>query len=333
MKSFGIGGILVALTLAVVLPGLVLAQSAGGAACLQITPGARADAMGRADVALASDATAIWWNPAALAYRTDKVISLMHTQLVPDLANDVYYENLGYAMHVPGWGGLGASLIYLTYGTSTAVDINGDAKGDFTSWEISPQIALGTELTPGVAVGVTLKYVYIMLAPDWATQGLGKGNGDSFGADLGLLLRSKALLPSFPLPISIGINVQNLGPNISFISQDQADPMPRNLKAGIGVQLLNSTDLKGTVAYDYNKSLVYSDEKPVHNMGAELSYKDFIAARLGYIYDKQGDIMDMTFGAGFVIDLKGSAVSFDYASVPQASVLGRVSKFSVSFRF
>jgi len=26
----------------------------------------------------------------------------MHAQLVPDLADDVYYENLGYAMHLPG---------------------------------------------------------------------------------------------------------------------------------------------------------------------------------------------------------------------------------------
>jgi hypothetical protein len=333
MKPFALAGILIGLGLGLCLTVPASGQSTGGAACLQITPGARADAMGRAMVTLPNDATAVWWNPAALALRRDRIVSLMHTQLVPDLADDVYYENLAYAMHLPGWGGVGASLIYLTYGKSTAVDVNGDTKGDFTSWEISPQVSLGTELTPGIAAGVTLKYVYIMLAPDWATEGLGKGSGDSFGADIGLLLRSKELVPAFPVPLSIGVNVQNLGPNISFISQDQADPMPRNLKLGIGAQLLTTADLKGVIAYDFNKSLVYSDEKPVHNMGAELTFRDFVAGRIGYIYDKQGDIIDPTFGAGFLIDLKGSAVAFDYASVPQAQVLSRVNKFSVSFKF
>jgi len=333
MKRFGIRGIVVALSLVLLLPGLTHAQSSGGAACLQITPGARADGMGRADVALAGDATAIWWNPAALAYRNDRVISLMHTQLVPDLASDVYYENLGFAMKGPAGTGIGASLIYLTYGQSQVVDAEGNPGGTFTSWEASPQVAMGTEIVPGLAVGATLKYVYIMLAPDWATNGLGKGTGDSFGADIGVLLSSKALLPSFPLPFHLGVNVQNLGPNISFINADQADPMPRNLKAGIGVQLLNGEDFTGTVAYDFNKTLVYSSDKPVHNMGAELAYHKIIAARLGYIYDKQGDITDMTYGAGFAIPLQSSTISVDYASVPQATVLGRVSKFSLSFRF
>jgi hypothetical protein len=315
------------------------AQSWGGAACLQITPGARADGMGRAAVSVANDATANWWNPAMLALQQDRIVSLMHTQLVPDLADDVYYENLGYAMHLPGWGGVGFSLIYLTYGKSVYVDEKGWEGGEFSSYEVSPQASIGTELMPGVAAGLTLKYVYIMLAPAWATGGLGKGDGDSFGADLGLLIRSTALIPSyqlnptFPMTFNLGINVQNLGPDISFISHDQADPMPKNLKIGIGVNMLRTNAFNMIASYDYNKTLVYSDEKPIHNVGGELSFRDFFALRAGYIYDKQGDIIDPTFGLGVTVPLSTSKVSFDYASVPQAQVLDRVSKFSVSFRF
>jgi hypothetical protein len=335
------GAVLVMLAL---LAGAASAQSAGGAACLQITPGARADGMGRAFVALPTDATANWWNPAALAEQRGHVISLMHAQLVPDLASDVYYENLGYAMNLPGWGGIGASLIYLTYGKSTAVDADGVVKGDFTSYEFSPQISIGTEIISGFSAGATLKYVNIDLAPDWALNlgadlpgGPGAGKGDSFGADLAVLLRTKDLAPSFPVPINIGVNVQNLGPKITFISADNADPMPRLLKAGIGVQFLDTPDFKGLAAYDFNKSLVYSDEKPVHNTGMELTYRDFVSGRIGYIYDKQGDIRDPTFGVGFVLNLPslgtGGGITVDYASVPQARVLDRVNKFSLSFRF
>ncbi|MCA9728067.1 MAG: hypothetical protein KC729_10320, partial [Candidatus Eisenbacteria bacterium] len=49
--------------------GEVAAQTSG-AQSLNITPGARADGMGRAFVALPDDATANWWNPAALAWRS-----------------------------------------------------------------------------------------------------------------------------------------------------------------------------------------------------------------------------------------------------------------------
>ena len=109
----GVGALIFLVLLGLALPaGITLAQTSG-AASLTITPGARADGMGRAFVALPTDASANFWNPAALAYEKGRVFGLMHAQLVPDLADDVYYENLGYAMHLPGWGGIGASLVYL----------------------------------------------------------------------------------------------------------------------------------------------------------------------------------------------------------------------------
>ena len=44
------------------------AQSSAGAASLQIPPSARANGMGGAHVAVVDDASATWWNPAALAF-------------------------------------------------------------------------------------------------------------------------------------------------------------------------------------------------------------------------------------------------------------------------
>jgi hypothetical protein len=327
------------LVLMAVLAGPAAAQATGGAACLQITPGARADGMGRAFVALPTDATAIWWNPAALALQQGKVISLTHVQLVPGLASDVYYENMSYAMHLPGWGGVGASFIYLTYGKSQNIDLNGDYKGDFSSYEISPQLSFASEVVDGLSLGTTLKYVRVSLAPDWAIPDSpsGSGAGDSYGADIGLLFRSRPVMPNLPFSFNVGVNVQNLGPKIVFISDSNADPLPRLLKAGIGLQAQNG-GFRGILSYDYNKSLVYSDEKPIHNVGAEVSFKDFVSLRAGYIYDVAGDIRDPTFGVGFVISLAslgtGGSLVIDYANVPQARELpDKVSKFSLSFRF
>jgi hypothetical protein len=289
--------------------------------------------MGRAFVALPTDATANFWNPAALGYEKGRVFGLMHTRLVPDLADDVYYENLGYAMHLPGWGGVGASLVYLGYGKSMATRDDGFELGDFTSYEISPQVHIGTEVLKGLSAGLTLKYVYVNLAPGWATPDGVAGAGDTFGADIGLLVRVRDMAPSFPLPVNLGLNVQNLGPNIAYIDQDQSDPIGRNLKIGFGAQVLSLPKVTGLFAYDFNKSLIYASDKPIHNAGAEVTYGDFVSLRGGYIYDKQGDIMDPTFGVGFVVNLGVNNLGFDYASVPQARVLDRVDKFSITFRF
>ncbi len=326
-------GALITLTLIAAVSAAPAIAATAAAASLQITPGARADGMGRAFVALPDDATATWWNPAAMAYEKGMVVSLMHAQLVPGLADDVYYEHLGFSMHLPGWGGIGASLIYLGYGKSMATDEGGFELGEFTSYEISPQVSIGTEMLPGIAAGLTLKYVYVNLAPDWATPDGVAGTGDTFAADLAGLVRVQELLPVVPIPVNVGINIQNLGPDISYIDVDQADPIGRNLKIGFGAAPLNTPTIRGIVSYDFNKSLIYSDETPIHNLGGEIVYGEFAFGRMGYIHDKQGDIRDPTFGVGFKLELGANNLTFDYASVPQARALDRVNKFSIALRF
>ncbi len=313
------------LALLAVLSVQVHAQATSGAQSLNITPGARADAMGRANVALSNDATSNWWNPAALAGFNHRVFSLMHTQLVPDLADDVYYEYLGYAQHVEGWGGVGASLIFLTYGKSIATDEQGVEQGTFSSYELSPSISLGTQVAKGLSAGITLKYVYVMLAPAQFTLDKRAGTGDTFAADLGLLYDVSGL----GIPIKIGANLQNLGPNISFIDEDQSDPIGRKLWLGVGIKPLDTGTFRILWETDMDKSLIYADERPIWNTGLELGFSNYAAFRAGYIYDKDGEIRDPTFGFGIQV----SSLAFDYASVPQARDLERVSKFSLTYRF
>jgi hypothetical protein len=304
------------------------AQATAGAPSLLITPGARADGMGRAHAAVVYDGTAGWWNPAALGRIPDHVVSLMHTQLVPDLADDVYYEYLGYVQPLEGWGGVGASLTFLTYGKSVATDEEGRELGTFTSYEISPAVSAGTKLTESLYAGITLKFVYVNLAPKEFTLEGKPGTGNTFGADIGFLYAPENV------PISLAMVLQNLGPSIAYIDEDQADPLGRNLKLGAGIWLLRSEQMGLVTTFDFNRSLIVLDgqlvdEDPIYNWGIEWSYANLIATRLGYIHDNSGDIKDFTFGFG----LAYGRLSFDYASVPQAEGLARVSKFSLNYRF
>ncbi|MEE2627117.1 MAG: hypothetical protein VX670_01395, partial [Candidatus Latescibacterota bacterium] len=56
---------------------------------LLIEPGARAIAMGESYVAIADDATASYFNPAALAGQSKKKINFTHSKWLPGLADDL----------------------------------------------------------------------------------------------------------------------------------------------------------------------------------------------------------------------------------------------------
>lgn len=302
--------------------GTAHAQAEAGAQSLLIAPGARSDGMGRAYVAVASDANAVWWNPGALAFTTGHDISTMYTKLVPDLADDVFFSYTSYTQHVEGWGGLGFSLGYLSYGKSIATDVDGNELGTFTSYELAPTLAYGTELMKDMGFGVALKLVRVDLAPADKTQDRAAGRGTTFAADIGGLYK----LPR--LKSSVGMVIQNLGPNIAYIDQDQSDPLGRNVKLGVGVTPLETEVYRVLVTADVNKSLL-SHGAWIENAGGEFEFNRLLALRAGYVYDPRGTVKDLTYGLG----LNYRGIRIDYASVPQSEFLARVNRFSASYHF
>ena len=302
--------------------GTAHAQAEAGAQSLLIAPGARSDGMGRAYVAVANDANAVWWNPGALAFTTGHDISSMYTKLVPDLADDVFFSYTSYAQHVEGWGGIGFSLGYLSYGKSIATDVDGNDLGTFTSYELAPTLAYGTELMKDMGFGVALKLVRVDLAPADKTQDRAAGRGTTFAADIGGLYR----LPS--IKSSVGLAIQNLGPNIAYIDQDQSDPLGRNVKLGVGVTPLETEVYRVLLVADVNKSLLPNGAW-IENGGGEFEFNHLLALRAGYVYDPRGTVKDLTYGLG----LNYRGIRIDYASVPQSEFLARVNRFSASYHF
>jgi hypothetical protein len=301
------------------------AQSEAGGASTMIAPGARADGMGRAFTAVANDANAIWWNPGGLAFVRGHDLNMTYTQLVPDLASDVSFSYPAYVQHVEGWGGLGASVAYLSYGKSEATDVNGDVTGEFTSYEVVPGVAYGTELADNLGFGVTLKLIRVDLAPAAVTLDQRNGRGTTFAADLGLLMKLPSARTSF------GAVLSNLGPDISYIDVDQSDPLGRNIRIGAAYTPFETDMHRVLIAADASRFLIPGRTLAVDvwDAGAEYEFNRLIALRAGYISDPRGTITDFTFGLG--INYRG--IRFDYASVPQSQYLNRVNRFSVGYHF
>jgi len=296
------------------------AWAQGTGRSLDIQPGGRQNGMGATGVAMADDPTgATWWNPAALGFVGRSAVELTYAQLVPGLADDVNYNYFSFVHPLKGWGAFGVGVVFLSYGQSEGADESGNPTGSFGSNEFSPAVYYGTQILPDFSVGAALKYIRIQLAPDALS-----GVGSTFGVDLAGLYRIT------PARLSLGANLQNLGPSVAFINEDKADPLGRNLKVGAAWEPIESKNFNFFLAADFNQSLV-TDDFRVYNGGLEVRYMDQIAGRLGYYADPLGEIEDLTYGIG--VSFKG--LTLDYGSIPQAknSDLSNVQKLTIGYRF
>ena len=304
--------------------GSAQAQSEAGAQSLLIAPGARSDGMGHTGVAFVGDGNSVWWNSAALAFVRGHDVALTYTKLVPDLADDVNFSYIGYAQRVEGLGGLGASFGYLSYGKSTATDEDGNDIREFTSNEIAPSIAYGTDLLPNMGFGVALKLVRVDLAPEDVTLDGRAGRGTTFAADFGWLYKLSQRA-------SLGAGLYNIGPDIAYIDEDQSDPLGRNVRVGFAWAPIDANVHRVTISADAVRFLLPGRTLAIDQWGAgaEYEFNHLLALRAGYYSDPVGTVTDFTYGFG----LAYKNFKFDFANIPQSEFLDRVNRFSAGYHF
>ena len=323
--------VLAVLILVTTVAGDARAVSQAGAISLTFPIGARYNALGEAGTSLSTDITAMWWNVGGFAFAADSGrrhgFHFMDTKLVPDLADDVRLDFLGYGQYVDGWGMLGVYVNYLNNGEQTRTDEGGTELGTFNSYEFAVGLAYGVKVTPKLGIGIGVKYFRNELAPDEVTQDRGSGTGSTWAVDLGLHYRVTDRM-------RIGAQLSNWGPDITFIDADQSDPMPLSVRAGLSYQVYQSEYMGFLLVGDYLNSLVSDDNTQIYGAGLEWNYSQSLFIRLGYKDDSEGEIQDYTWGLG--VDLTrwtGQSITVDYASVPQAKDLDRVNRISLGFLF
>ena len=284
---------------------------------LLIEPGARAIAMGESYVAIADDATASYYNPAALSGQVNKKMNFTHAKWLPGLADDLSYEFLGYAQPVEGWGNIGINAALLNLGEQTRTGERGEVLGTFSSYDLAISAAYGTDISNNMSAGIGLKFIRSNLADQGAGIERGKGVGNSFAADLGLLWH---LTPN----LNFGAALRNLGPKIAYIDASQADPLPQHIVLGIAYELLETEYHDMLLSLDLYKPLIddgsfarnlitaWADESMGRefkemdlHVGGEYRYglsaikdQSFLALRAGYSLDHDGDLKTPTFGLG-----------------------------------
>jgi hypothetical protein len=280
----------------------------------------------------------------------------MHVNWLPQLADDIYYEFLGYVRSIEGWGTVGANVTFLSYGKITRTGESSEILGEFSAYDFAFTLSYGTPLTDNLSGGISAKIIYSHLSEIGTAKEKGKGTSTGLALDFGLLYKIDPRL-------TLGLAVTNLGPDVSYIDVSQADPLPRNLAVGLAWNMIQSsynevlftveankslaarektiledlrdvianpqTELKGFIANPFSLGNLSKEFKGVIiNGGIEYKYGSFFALRAGYIHDEEGSVKTPTLGVGLAYD----KFRFDFAYIPSSDEvpLANTMRFSLS---
>lgn len=240
---------------------------------LQIEPDSRGAGMGNTGVAIANNASAIFWNPAGLAFQNQNQLSITHANWLPAFNADLFYDYLVGTYFIEGIGMIGGHITFLNLGEQLRTDETGLELGRFNSYEITAGLSYGFQLSENFALGTGLRYIYSSLA-DGSVSGQQINPGSSVGLDLAALYKSDPFtVANRQASINAGINLSNIGPGIQYTDNAQRDPLPTVLRAG-WAYTMDLDDLgMNTITFSNDISKVMARNKRLQNENGDESFE------------------------------------------------------------
>lgn len=307
--------------LAAALPFAARAQSKVGTTAAQflgIGVGPRAVAMGGAYVAMGDDASAMYWNPGALARIGHSQVVASHTGWLVD--TDLNW--IGLTLALDASNAIGISLTQLDYGEEevrTVVMPEGTG-ARWTAQDLAFTISYARSLTDRFSIGGSFKYI---------TQQIWNESASTIAFDVGLIfttpfdgLRLGASLSNFggdmqldgkDLTQRIDLDPDNAGNNETIVANLKTDSweLPLFFRAGVSYDMLRNEMFRFTMSAD---AIRPNDNNEHVNVGGEFGYRDVFFVRAGYKALFLSDSQEgLTAGVGLHYPLFGStAAAIDY---------------------
>lgn len=309
------------------------------AAFLNIGVGARAVAMGGAFVAVANDASALYWNPGGVAVIKNNQAIFNHSEWLAGIK----FDFAGVVMNLGEMGRLGVSATVLSMGDmERTTELQPDGTGEFFSaGSYAIGITYGKMLTDRFSIGFTGKFI---------REHIMNTGANGVAIDIGTLYRTQWR------NLMIGMSITNFGTKMHMTGQDllvqhDIDPTRHGNNPNLNADLqTNSYDLplmfRVGISYDAlqfinGHSLVVSfdalhpsDNVESMNVGAEYVFHNMVALRAGYkeLFSRDSE-QGLTVGAGFQRRLVGTLnLQLDYA-YQSFGRLTSVNKFTLLLGF
>ena len=302
---------------ALLLPGLAHAsifEKVGtfGGQFLKIGVGARGAGMGGAFVAMADDATAVFWNAAGIA-RIDQdksQLTLNHANWPAELS----FDQVGYVFHmkkIPGAFAVHArALTMQPMEETTAFEPLGTGR-TFDAGMLAAGVTYARSFTDKFSAGLTANMIHTGLA-DLSQQ--------TFSLDLGTLYDVGAA------GMKIGMAIQNIGSQEKFIEREAR--IPSIFRVGTSATLMSSADQKLVGSFEFSHP---PDNSERVNVGAEYSFHKYLFLRGGYAFNYDSEGIAGGVGFHFPVSIAGMA-DMDYSYTDMLD-LGASHRFSMRFQF
>jgi len=294
------------------------------ASFLKIDIGAQAAAMSGASVAMANDASSLYWNPAAAAQVDGNFLTISHI----NWPVDIQYEYLGYLHHIPKIGTFGVSCGMLHMAdmeVTTAYHPTGT--GEYFRYnDTFAALTFSMKMTDRFSFGVSAKYVEENLA------GLRMGG---WMVDLGTFYWTGFKNLRFAVSlVNFGPDLKPEGTHLQKTKEgeyteekyDSFSP-PTTFRVGSAMDVYSTEQYQVTTSFQINHPVDNAENAVI---GVDFGLLKHLHFRGGYRinYDEE----KFTFGAGFIFNVMQTNLVLDYA-YKDFNNLSSTHQFTVGFKY
>lgn len=331
-----------------------------GAQILSLGGGTRAEALGEAFSAVSGDVTSLFWNPGGLANLDEIQTTLAYTdysQLFGEASEGLYYALFAGAVPFGEYGVFGTTLQVQGQGlidvTTTSPTVERQENLG-TNWVLA--LSYADRLSDNLLTGITGKIIHQELTEDFVSN--------AYAVDFGV----QYTLNDLPAPVTFGTAIQNWGTRVQFKDEEQSDPLPRQCKIGLAVDLIDTNYHRFRIVADFTAFIdKLSEEKDeedeefmekenltwdelqakrgvgIHafrwnnmqkSVGAEYWFGNILALRVGYKDEPGINLLSFDEHLTYGLGLRIMNYQFDYALTPGGGPQNnRLHTVALLFRF
>ncbi len=296
----------------------VSAVGTTAASFLEIEVGSRAIGMGGAFVAVADDASAIYWNPAGLSRLEKSELTFTHTEWLID----INFDFTGGILGLGDYGIVGLSLTSLSTPDMEVRTVDEpEGTGElFSVGSIALGLSYARNLTDRFSIGFNTKYIQekiwhmsaTSVAIDFGTLFVTNFNDmklgmtiSNFGTDM--------MLSGRDVMVYHDIDPEHMGNNELTEANLVTDkwPLPLTYRVGLAMDVLKSGNNRLTLAID---GVHPNDNTEYLNFGAEFVINNLLFLRGGYSsLGKRASEEGFQFGTGLKSNVGMISLKVDYA--------------------